>query len=116
MYMPMVHIFLLMTSFIKLLYNMRINAEFGRFVELILNCVWDVRIFFYFFMAWVIMFSIIFKVSGAEFDDEDYPTLPGGAFLIQTYRNSIGDIAPPKYEYWKKFHDKYDPNRIGGYY
>ena len=38
---------------------------------------------------------------GATFSDDDYPGLHSfEVTLIQVYRNSIGDIAPPEYKLW----------------
>lgn len=39
---------------------------------------------------------------GGEFDDGDYPGIKVEYiyYWIQTFRNSIGDIAEPKYGIW----------------
>jgi len=34
---------------------------------------------------------------------DEYPGLPEFAiYFVQTFRNSLGDIATPKYGYWNK--------------
>ena len=65
------------------------------------------------------IFSHLFMVVGSSFDDEDYPLLQSLTYYFQTYRNSIGDIAPPKYDYWVHMHElgmrKYGENKVWGY-
>jgi hypothetical protein len=42
-------------------------------------------------------------VMGGEFDDGDYDGMENFKYIyfwIQTFRNSIGDIAEPKYGIW----------------
>ena len=44
---------------------------------------------------------IYYRIAGVEFDDGDYSMLNSNLVLFfQTYRNSIGDIAPPTYPRW----------------
>ena len=80
-----------------------------------MQCVYDVRVFLFFFIAWVMLFGQLFLVMGATFDDEDYPTLQLLTVYFQTYRNSIGDIGTPQYEYWEYMHEHYDVNKTFGY-
>lgn len=83
---------------------MRVFSKFGEFVQLVLACCNDVKIFLIFFITWVMIFSVLFQVSGTTFESKDYKTLPILAFYLQTYRNSIGDISPPEYDYWEFIH------------
>jgi hypothetical protein len=56
-YCALVHIFLIFTAFIKLMYFLRCNSKFGQFVQLVSQCVYDVRVFLFFFIAWVMLFG-----------------------------------------------------------
>lgn len=103
-YSPLVHLTLILTGFVKLMYYMRVYSAFGEFVQLVLACCDDVKIFLLFFLTWVMIFGVLFQVSGTTFDQKDYATLPVVAFYLQTYRNSIGDISPPEYAYWQHIH------------
>lgn len=67
-----------------------------------MSCIDDVKIFLFFFVVWVLIFGILFEVSGVTFSGEDYPTLKYLSFYFQTYRNSIGDIGTPQYKYWEQ--------------
>lgn len=61
------------------------------------------------------LFGQMFLVAGANFDDEDYPTLKLLAVHFQTYRNSIGDIGTPQYDYWTYYHRHFDKSVMFGY-
>jgi hypothetical protein len=48
--------------------------------------------------------SYIYDIVGAEISNEDYPELRLDIYyFLQTFRNSLGDIAPPVYVKWTKF-------------
>ena len=51
-------------------------------------------------MSWVFIFANLFRINGVNLDDSDYANVPHLAFYLQTFRNTIGDIAPPGYDYW----------------
>ena len=56
------------------------------------------------------MFAVMFQITGITFDEGDYPFL--GTFtkyMMYSYRNSIGDINPPVYEFWSSRMDE-SPN------
>ena len=63
-----------------------------------------------FFISWIIFFMIVYRIAEVEFDNGDYPLLDGNlVLLLQTYRNSIGDIAPPLYSRWEEYMQSEDP-------
>lgn len=65
-------------------------------------------------MVWVVLLAFLFKILGANFEDDDtfdfgdYDDDHGDyrmmnqplIYFIQTFRNSIGDISTPHYAYW----------------
>ena len=54
--------------------------------------------FIFFFLASITYFAFAFHSLDAEFDDNDYKDLPVFmVIVIQSFRNSIGDIDTPKY-------------------
>jgi hypothetical protein len=64
-------------------------------------------IFLAFFFAILTNMSLIFQVLGLELpfgdtdDDFEYAKLNVFiAFFLQAFRNSIGDLATPTYDYW----------------
>jgi len=95
---------------------MKIFKEFGKLIRLLSICIKKVSAFTVFLMIWVILLSFLFKILGANFEDDDTFDYKGYnddfgdyrmmseplIYLIQTFRNSIGDISTPHYSYWWK--------------
>ena len=66
-----------------------------------IQVIYDVSSFIIFFMAWILFYSIIYRVMGIKFGGDDYPGINDNAiYPIQIFRNSLGDIAAPDYSYW----------------
>ncbi len=90
---------------------MKIFKEFGKLIRLLSICIKKVAAFTVFLMIWVFLLSFLFKIIGANFEDDDtfnfseYDDNFGDyrmmnqslIYLIQTFRNSIGDISTPHY-------------------
>ena len=66
-----------------------------------------------FFTAWVIFFTIYNRIQEVEFGsgpESDYPNVEKNiALFLQTYRNSIGDLAAPQYVRWTALMELNDP-------
>jgi len=61
----------------------------------------DLIPFMFFFMGWVFFFSIIFMIVGMDiFQDDYYGFHLQLAYFIFAYRNAIGDVQAPGYNYW----------------
>lgn len=88
-------------SFFKLMSYMRIYKEFGQLVWLLQVCIAKVTQFVAFLVGWILFFALFYIIAGVEFDEGDYDNLsPTTIVFLQTFRNSIGDIATPKYPVW----------------
>ena len=76
-------------------------------IQLMISVIEDFKYFSIFLFAWLLLFSIVFQISGLRFtNDEDYLNLNVFVkFFIQTYRNSIGDILAPSYQIWIDLYD-----------
>lgn len=76
-------------------------------IQLMISVIEDFKTFSIFLFAWLLQFSIVFQISGLKFaNDEDYQNLNVFVkFIIQTYRNSIGDILAPSYQIWIDLYD-----------
>jgi hypothetical protein len=60
-------------------------------------------IFLIFYIGILIFFSLIYQVLGMELTHEDYEYEGLNifvAFFLQAFRNSIGDLATPSYDFW----------------
>lgn len=85
----------------KIMFFLRIWSNLGKLVQLIIRVLQDAVDFTFFFFGWIYVFVLLNKILGAEFSDGDYPEFNEFfVMIIQTYRNSIGDIAPPTYDLW----------------
>lgn len=98
----------------KAMSMMRYDEDFGQFVELFINSINGIKVFLCFLFGWLLIFSVIFTILGVKFYESEeeqkyykseeaynYPLVnPYCALLIQIFRNSMGDIAPPKYPHW----------------
>lgn len=66
-----------------------------------------------FLLMWILFFSTFFLISGVAFDDGDYSEVsPFFVNILQTYRNSIGDISPPLYPMWVLYIKSGDPSLV----
>lgn len=112
-WMPILNLIMILLTFSQLLRYFKTYPEFGVLVSLITTTIDQLWTFLFFLVLWVGCFSLIFKVLGATFDEgmfdqnydsdmNDYPKVPDKAvFIMQNLRNSIGDLAPPHYNYWE---------------
>ena len=70
-------------------------------VNLVQACLGDISGFMSFMFLFIITIASSYKLCGANFDDEDYPNVPDFfVYLMQTFRNSFGDIVVPTYRFW----------------
>ena len=104
----------LLLGFGKLVNFSRIFEKTGLTTELISQSTYDAIPFLVYFLALILLFAITIGQVGATFDNGDYSELPNFVVLImQTYRNGIGDIAPPDYSYWTNAQVKDDhPSKL----
>lgn len=62
----------------------------------------DVVPFLTVFLLYIILFSLVTLILGADFGDDDYSNLPGFVrVIICIFRTSIGDIQAYDYGAWK---------------
>jgi len=54
-----------------------------------------------YFVMWILLFTVLFQTLQVEVPDDAYPDLSSlFRYVLQTYGNSIGNIAPPVYTCW----------------
>ena len=71
-YTPLLNVSLILLSFFKLILLLRVYQNYGQFFQLLMSCMSDVRIFLIFFYSWVVLFSMLFKITGSTVDQSDY--------------------------------------------
>lgn len=87
--------------------------QFGNLVSLVKKCISDVIPFMFFFVMWILLFSFLFQLVGLEINLDDYEGFNVySTYLMYTYRNSIGDLSTPEYNYW---YDTLDHNPYQGW-
>ena len=92
---------LLVFSVIKILFFLRVNEAFGLLVQLLMQVLVDLTAFVTFFISWLFLFSMCYRIAGATVDQGDYPHVtPAVFYVIQIFRNSIGDVSTPVYDFW----------------
>ena len=76
MFMIILNVLILMSVVFKIMFFFRVNDEFGRFVKLLSQCFSDITVFITFLTLMMLFFSVLYGVVGAEYSNEDYPSLP----------------------------------------
>lgn len=111
-------------SIIKCGSFLRVDESFALMVLLIVEVMADMKNFFAFLMVWVFLFSALFLIAGGNvYSEDDYEEeyKDVNRFIstfIQVFRNSIGDLKVPNYEFWIDKENKFPPafqNTMVGY-
>lgn len=106
----LIHVVLIITGFVKLLYFIRINTNLGLLVRMVATTIIDCIPFLIFFGMFVFLFTVLNMTFMIEVETEEYMALPKLLqMLLMTYRNSIGDISVPSYKSWLTFYSEEGP-------
>merc|ERR1711990_1030018 len=82
----------------KLLFYFKMFEQFGLFQSLVSATISDIKVFLPFMLFWIFIFSAQLRALGATYPPGDYPDLPEFvAILLQTWRNSLANVAVPDY-------------------
>jgi len=101
-HMSLLNCFIICQSFLKIMFFLRVFEQFGLLVDLVAQALSDSIPFTCFLIMWLILFSLLFRILGFEIDDGDYSSMgQASIYVLQTYRNSVGDIAAPAYSFWE---------------
>ena len=65
----------------KIMFFLRIWANLGKLVQLVIRVIQDAFDFTLFFMGWVYVFCLVNEILAMKFDDGDYPEV-GSAFVM----------------------------------
>jgi hypothetical protein len=99
--MVVFNVFLIFQAFVKVCYYLQAFEHLGNLVKMLTGCIVDVFYFMIFFFMWIIFFSCMFQIVGLEIFQDDYFSFNIYiTYLIYTYRNAIGDLDPPAYNFW----------------
>lgn len=86
---------------------MRVFPGISNFLRLIKRCFVDIGAFAVFFLTWVVLFGVMYEILGGDVSNaKDYETVPVTVqFLLNSFRNSIGDVHAPGYKFWVENYD-----------
>jgi hypothetical protein len=99
----------ILQSILKSLQYVRVIDNFGFLVQMIISVFSDLLPFFVIFFVFVILFSLVIEIMGADFasySDDGAVYIGVSKFLkifIQIFRNSIGDINVVDYGVWNPY-------------
>ena len=82
--MPLFNFIILAQAFFGLLFYMKIFKKFGELVQLLALCIKQVSTFTVFLSIWVVLLAFLFKILGANFEDDD-------TFDFKDYDDNHGD-------------------------
>ena len=94
---------LITQSFIKIMFFVRIFRNIGFMVQMVGSTILDIIPFLIFIMMFILYFALISIITEIDWDPagSNYPDLQKSTIaMLQTYRNSIGDIEVPNYQFW----------------
>lgn len=101
MYLPLLNFITVFLYAIKIMYFLRNYEQTRKFVELIVACINDSKLFIFFLIGWVIIFSLCQVMLGTDFSRENYQYMPFYfTVLISVWIDSIGEFDPPNYKIW----------------
>lgn len=107
--MVIVNLLTLFVSSIKVLGILKMYDSINSQVILVYASLRDIVGFLMFLFIFIVSLSAFYKLVGATFDAGDYQEVSTFfVYLMQSTRNSIGDISVPLYPYWvqRKGHGK----------
>ena len=103
----LLHASILILGSLKIMSFLRVFKEFGQLVKLMAKVISDMVVFTIFFFYWLFFASFMYDILGNNTNYDDYPGISvQTAKFLESFRNSLGDLATPKYDnYWGKFPD-----------
>ena len=66
----------------KVMFFLRIWANLGKLVQLVIRVIQDAFDFTLFFMGWIYVFCLLNDILAIEFEDKDYPEVNGAFVMI----------------------------------
>jgi hypothetical protein len=73
---------LLITAILKMMFFLRVYESFGLLITLVQTVIKDMSIFLLFFVSWILIFSLIFRIVGVDVAPGDYSSVNPFVFYI----------------------------------
>ena len=100
----------------KLKYQLSMFSELNNVITMIEQSLRDAFNFFIYYAMLIMFFCIQFMILGSVTSNLDYPGLYGENedsidyrfpyYLVQNFRNSVGDVTPPTYKFWEEYENR----------
>lgn len=101
--MPFLNVIIILIVSFKVLFYLRSYNELAVVVQLLGQCIREIFFILLFVLSWVLIFSQINILLGADYHADQQSQEDLGFFLrvmVQTWKNSIGDAGPPSFAQW----------------
>jgi hypothetical protein len=103
--------FMIILLFIKFKNQLRMNYQMNSVIQLVETALKDAAFFFLYYLLLNAFFCSLYMVLGSVVPPDDYSGLNEyygmpvryQYYLIQSFRNSIGDLQTPQYQFWDDF-------------
>jgi hypothetical protein len=103
--------FIIILLFIKFKNQLRMNYYMNSVIHLVETSLKDASFFFVYYLLLNCFFCSLYIVLGSVVPTDDYNGLTDSSgkpvryqyYLIQSFRNSIGDLEPPLYQFWDDY-------------
>lgn len=102
---PFVKIWLILLTFLKVIHFIIVFEEFGFFIKMITQSLWDLRPFVVCYLFFCNFFVILYAVMDVRIDGEllttgSYESIGYyGCLFLAVWRNSVGKLGMPNYEH-----------------
>lgn len=103
--MPFLNVAIIILISFKALSFLRSYNELAVVVQLLGQCIKEIFFFLMFVISWVLIFSQVNILLGADYHAEQPSQEELGFFLrvlVQTWKNAIGDAGPPSFVQWEQ--------------
>ena len=115
--MPLLHTIMLFALFGQAYFFLQLNSDIAKFLRLFSRALSDIKYFLVVELYISSLMAAVMQVLGTKFDDggnmdlsgedgydtnfNDYPLVWSyGVNIISIYRNAVGDLQMPTYDYW----------------
>ena len=89
-------------TMVKLLFFLRIHERYVLLVQLLFQVSKDIGPFLVIFFVLIIQISFLYRIAGVEVPKSEYDDLNTYfMYIIQIFRNAIGDVQVPVTAFWK---------------
>ena len=132
--MPIFHTVMLLTMFGQSIFYLKLSSEIAKFLQLFYRALKDIRSFIIILLLITCLMAMVMQVQGVRFDDggnfvlgdvegaydtshNDYALINSlGVSILSAFRNAVGDLQMPTYDYWTEKYASEKEKGNSGFY